>query len=178
MRKILRSLRNYLRFSRKGNDDMPGVADTIRRTQLKQEHESRKKDMDELLRMVKEGRIHEADERQLEMLKLALELNSIVNPQQGEQKVVVEQDSDAVVSAVREAVAEILTNLPQGTGGVSQSGVSDPARPKMKHSSLSDIKMQDADLDVSHTDTLGETKEGEADSSDKLDRLRKLKGSK
>ncbi len=56
---------------------MPGVSESIRRTQMKQEQKRRKSDMDELIRMVKENRLHEADERQLESLKLVAELQKV-----------------------------------------------------------------------------------------------------
>ena len=52
---------------------MPGVADSIRRTGLAQEQKSRQRDMEELLGMVRDGRLHEADSRQLETLKLHLQ---------------------------------------------------------------------------------------------------------
>ena len=51
---------------------MPGVADVERRTALSRERAARQVERKELLRMVREGRIHEADERQLETIKLTL----------------------------------------------------------------------------------------------------------
>ncbi len=76
LRKILSSLISYVKFWE--DKEVPGVADTIRKTRLKQDQKARQSDMAELLRMVQEGRIHEADERQLENLKLALELNNLL----------------------------------------------------------------------------------------------------
>ena len=75
LKKILSSLINFAKFWR--DKEVPGVADQVRKTQLSQEQKARKSEMQELLKMLDEGRLHEADERQLEFLKLALELNEL-----------------------------------------------------------------------------------------------------
>ena len=45
---------------------MPGVADAIRKTGLRQEKKSRQEEIAQLVTLIQEGRLHEADERQLE----------------------------------------------------------------------------------------------------------------
>ena len=77
LKKILAWMKNYATFW-KGDKEVPGVADSIRKTNLTKQHQERRIDQAELLRMVKENRLHEADERQLETLKLAMELNSLL----------------------------------------------------------------------------------------------------
>ena len=153
---------------------MPGVADAIRRTQLKQEQRARKEDMKELLTMVEEGRLHEADERQLELLKLALDLNHVLERDK-DRPIVVRQDNQPVIEAVRAAVTEALSKLPRGTS--LESSVI-PGRPEMGYKSLVDIKHEDSDLDVSHTESLTEEHDSEDEASGKLETLKRLKGNK
>ena len=171
LRKILKSLINSVLFWK--DKEVPGVADTIRKTQLKQDQKSRQSDMSELLRMVSEGRIHEADERQLENLKLALELNQLLGasptPQEG-------VDPAQLVEAVRQAISEGMSNVTVNTTTVGE-GMLDSSRPQMKHTSLVDLAQDDTKIDISHKEGISKEIEGE-ESADKLDKLRKLKGGK
>ena len=153
---------------------MPGVADTVRRTQLTQERRARKKDIDELLIMVKEKRLHEADARQLELLEMALDLNKLME-QDKSPPVVVQQDNEALIEALKKVVAELLVEIPQGRG---VSPLEDTERPEMRYSSLVDIKHEDPELDVSHKEALTEEYDGDEESSDKLEKLKRLKGNK
>lgn len=158
---------------------MPGVADQIRKTQLKQDYHSRKKEMDELIAMAKEGRLHEADERQLETLKLALELEKALGERQQAPEAVVNTsqiDQEDLINAVKAAVSEIVTNLPSGTNIGAPKPSEDPARPGMKHTSLADFIHTDEDVSISHGEGLTQDKEGDDDAGDKLEKLRKLKG--
>ena len=153
---------------------MPGVADQIRKTQLKQDQAARKKDMEELIRMVQEGRLHEADERQLETLKLIAELQQAFTPAPAETPAVsVNVDNQEIIEAVKQAMGEVVANMPAG-GGISPAA--DPSRPKMKHTSLADLAQSKDDVTISHGGTLGEEKTGADDSTDKLEKLKKLKG--
>lgn len=106
LRKILKSLISSVTFWK--DKDVPGVADTIRRTQLKQDQKSRKNEMQELLLMVQEGRLGEADERQLEHLKLALELNNLLGKQDTPQSGV---DPAQLVEVVKQAITEGMSNV-------------------------------------------------------------------
>lgn len=153
---------------------MPGVNDQIRRTKLAQEQKARQQDMLEILTMVQQGRLHEADGRQLETLKLALELQKAlsVTPEPKEAPVI---NTDALTEAIKEAVATAFKGLPVST----QPGVSpaeDPSRPKMKHTSLTEFVHVDDKVVVSHGDSLAKDGESKEDSGDKLEKLRKLKG--
>lgn len=150
---------------------MPGVADTIRKTQLKQDQKSRQSDMSELLRMVQEGRIHEADERQLENLKLALELNQLLGDKDTSQQGV---DSAQLVEAVKQAISEGMSGVTVNTTVVGE-GMVDPSRPQMRHTSLVDLAQDDTKIDISHKEGISKEVEGE-ESTDKLEKLRKLKG--
>lgn len=167
LRKILKSLISSVTFWR--DKEVPGVADTIRRTQLKQDQKSRKNEMQELLLMVQEGRLGEADERQLEHLKLALELNSLLGKQEAPQSGV---DSAQLVEAVKQAITEGMSNVTVTAPGAD--GV-DPSRPQMKHTSLANLTQSDDKVDISHKEEISKEVEGE-ESADKLDKLRKLKG--
>ena len=167
LRKILRSLISSVLFWK--DKKVPGVADTIRRTQLKQDQKSRQTDMSELLRMVQEGRIHEADERQLENLKLALELNQLLEPKESLQEGV---DSEALVTAVKQAITVGMSNVTINAAG---GGGIDRARPQMKHTSLADLAQDDTKIKISNKDDISTEVEGE-ESTNKLDKLRKLKG--
>ena len=174
LRKILSSLISFVKSWR--GKEVPGVADTIRKTQLKQDHQARQNDMQELLRMVQEGRLHEADERQLENLKLALELNNIIEPKQTVQTVQAEMDPTLLVEAVKQAIAEGMSGVTVNTTVVGE-GMLDPSRPQMKHTSLADLAQDDTRVDISHKEEIRKEVEGE-ESTDKLAKLRKIKGGK
>ncbi len=146
---------------------MPGVADTIRRTQLSQDQKARKKDMEDLTRLVAEGRLHEADERQLETLQLMRELRESFNAPPSE---IAPADNADIIEAVKQAVGEVVAKMP------AVSPAQDPSRPKMKHSSLADLAQGKDDVKISHDGKLGEEQTGTEDSTDKLEKLRKLKG--
>ena len=157
--------------------DVPGVADAVKNTQLKQDKKARQSDFKELLRMVKEGRLHEADERQLENLKLALELNEFMGSK-GYQQVPAQDPAhaaDAIAIAVKDALTEHLSKLPVG-GFVGGSAVNDPSRPDMKHTTLIDLEHTKSDLEV-QGDLKGETGKSTDDAADKLKKLRKIKSS-
>lgn len=147
---------------------MPGVADAERRTRLTQEQQQRRQDVQELLRMVQEGRLHEADERQMEMLNLALQLKSTFETSPS----AVPQDN-GMLDLIKQAIQESLSQTGSGSvGGTPSSG----ERPSMKHTSLTDLSQESEDLQVSHGEVLGETKESQDDGADKLEKLRKIKG--
>jgi hypothetical protein len=150
--------------------EVPGVADTIRKTKLKQDQKSRQTDMSELLKMVQEGRIHEADERQLENLKLALELNRLLEPRETPTGVSPEALVEAVKQAITEGMSNVTINAPAGTGGAV-----DPSRPQMKHTSLADLAQDDTKVDIANKEDISSKVEGE-ENTDKLEQLRKLKG--
>lgn len=157
---------------------MPGVADQIKRTQQRLEQKARKKEMEELVRMVSEGRIHEADERQLETLRLIAELREGIEVPVGQ--LIRERAPDAPAAAdpefleqVKKIVTDALAGLPVGAAG---SPMLDPDRPKMGHTSLVDLVQPDGDMDISHDGDLGEETTGDEDSADKLEKLRRIKG--
>jgi hypothetical protein len=166
-------LKSFVTFW-KGENSVPGVADQIRRTTLRQEHKSRQREMEELVAMVKEGRLHEADERQLETLKLVLELqkafSNISSPKESS------SDKEDLTEVIKTAISEALQNLPTTVVTKAGSGAEDPSRPQMRHTSLADFVHTTEEVSISHGDTLAETKEGEDGAGDKLDKLRKLKG--
>ncbi len=146
---------------------MPGVADTIRRTRLSQDQKARKKDMEDLTRLVAEGRLHEADERQLETLQLMRELReSFISPSSE----IAPADNTEIIEAVKQAMGEVVAKMP------AISPAQDPSRPKMKHTSLADIVQSEDKIKISHGGKLGEDQAGTEDSTDKLEKLRKLKG--
>jgi len=169
LRKKMRSMINWLAFW-KGDRNVTGVADVERHTKLKQEKEDRAKEREELIRLVKEDRLHEADERQLESIKLALELRQILESK----KETPDVDANALADAVKSAVSEAISQLPVG----GHSAVENPSRPRMRHAELTNFKHGDSGLKISDGDTLTEKKEGEEKSADKLRRLRELKGNK
>ena len=146
---------------------MPGVVEVERRTKLANEKKTRRADHAELLRMVKEGRLHEADERQLETLKLAIELNELLE----RKNVPVTIPTDELAQAVKDAVKEGFENAPVGV--VAAPGSSAPERPQMRHVSLTDVKHEDEKLNV-QGEVEGEEKT--ADGEAKLEKLRRLKG--
>lgn len=154
---------------------MPGVADQIRKTQVKQAQQVRKQDMKQLIQLVDEGRLHEADEHQLETLKLALELNSII----GSKNEVVQVNAQAIADAVSKAIGKVIKNLPERIvgGGIDMLPLLDPSRPGMKHTSLSDLRQLDEDIEVVDHDGVlaGESKTGSDDAADKLAKLKKLR---
>lgn len=154
---------------------MPGVADQIRRTQLSQDQKARKQDMEQLTLMVEEGRLHEADERQLETLKMIAELRQAfeATPPETKTATTVGIDSKEILEAVKQAVGEAVSNIPIGT---AVSPAADPDRPQMKHTSLADLVQSTDEVTISHGGKLGEKKTGKEDSTDKLEKLRKLKG--
>lgn len=152
---------------------MPGVADAVRATQSAQEHKKRQSEREELLRMVKEGRIHECTEHQMENLKLMLELQKAFG---GELEPVVAEIGDGVVDAVKQAVTDALANMP--TRLVSGDGlVVDTARPSMRHMST-ELSQKDEGMTISNEEDLAKEETTADDSSDKLKRLRELKGTK
>lgn len=172
MKKILSSLINSVKFWK--DEEVPGVADQIKKTQLKQEQKARQADMQELLKLVKEGRLHEADERQLENLKLALELNTLLEQRQPQQPAL---DSTQLVEAVKQAISEGMSNVSINASGSGGEHVSDPSRPSMRHVSLADLVQDETKVDISHRDGISKEIEG-SESSDKLEKLRKIKGGK
>jgi hypothetical protein len=168
LRRILSSLTNFVIFWK--DKKVPGVADKIRRTQLKQEQKARRIEMDELLKLVREGRLYEADERQLESLRLALELNRVLE----EKQVPTPLPTEELVSAVRQAISEGMADVKIAVPG---AGFEDPDRPEMRHVSLVDLVQEDDDVDIAHKEAVKRSVEGE-ESTDKLEKLRKIKGSK
>ncbi len=170
LRKVLLSLINSVKFWK--DKEVPGVADQIRKPQLKKDQRSRKSDMSELLRMVQEGRIHEADERQLENLKLALDLNVLLGTRPEEQP---EVDSTQLIEAIKKVVSEGVSNIT--VTAVGGEGVVDSSRPQMKHTPLVDLVQDDNKVDISHKEEISKEVEGE-ESTDKLEKLRRLKGAK
>ena len=170
--RILRSLINYVTFWR-GNK-VPGVADQIRKTQLRQDQKARKREMEELTRLVEEGRLHEADERQLETLRLIADLRQAFDSGPGQaDPVTAPVDNKEIIDAGKQAMGEAMANMPAGR---AFSPAEDPARPKMKHTSLADLAQGKDDVTISHGGDLGEEKTSTEDSTDKLEKLRKLKG--
>ena len=153
---------------------MPGVADAERKTRDLQKQRGRKRDRETLMSLLAEGRLHEADEHQLEQIKLALELSEMmgVKPESGPAL-----DEEKLVSAVRAAMAEVVSNMPQAVGPTGSS-VSDPARPKMGHNSMTSISHKDSGLDVQGAENLTQETEGDEDAAAKLRRLKELKGTK
>ncbi len=149
-------------------ENVPGVADAVKNTQLRQEQQARQFEMSELLRMVKEGRIHEANERQLETLQLALQLNQLMNPPTDAPVKI--DIAPELVDAIKEAVSETLANSPAMSGGPAI----DAARPKMKHTMLSDLEHAESDLEIKG-DIKGTTTKSDDEAVRKLDRLKQLK---
>lgn len=167
--KTLRAWIGSVRFWK--DDNVPGVADQIRKTQLRQDQQSRQSDMQELLRMVEEGRLHEADDRQLETLKLSLELNHLLEPKTpGPVEVNISSD---IIDAVKAAIAEQLKN----SGGINYQGddrVADTARPDMRAVTLGDIAHEKTDLEI-QGDMKGDTGKSSDDAAEKRELLKKIK---
>ena len=155
---------------------MVGVGDQVRKTKLKQDADARQQDMLTILTMVREGRLHEADSRQLETLKLALDLQKAMEDSKPEPApaAAVVPDTSAIVDAVRFALADLVKEIPLGTRTVLPS--EDPARPQMKHTSLTDFQHKDDPSAVSHGEIVTQEKQSTDNAEDKLSKLRKLKG--
>lgn len=151
---------------------MPGVGDQVRRTQLKLEQKQRKKEMEELILLVREGRLYEADERQLETLKLVRDLQQAFDAPAPNVSVTV--DEKKIIKAVKRAMKEVVAKIPAPEG---ISPAADPARPGMRHTSLADLVQGGDEVEIEHGDGLGEEETGTEDSAAKLEKLRKLKGS-
>ncbi len=156
---------------------MPGVAEAERRTRAAQKQQGRKRDRETLLNLLAEGRIHEADEHQLEQIKLALELSELMGVRQESGPALDEDVAQKIVAALRDAMAEAVANMPKGVGPTGSS-VSDPARPKMGHNSMTSISHKDPGFDVQGAENLTQETEGDEDAAEKLKRLRELKGTK
>ena len=82
-------------------------------------------------------------------------------------------DPAQLVEAVKashctEGMSNVTVNAP-GADGV------DPSRPEMKHTSLANLVQDDTKVDISHKGEISKKVEGE-ESTDKLDKLKKLKG--
>ncbi len=150
---------------------MPGVADAERRTRASQKQQGRKRDRETLLNLLAEGRIHEADEHQLEQIKLALELSELMGVKQESGPAL---DEAKLVEALRVAMADVVANMPRAAG----SSADDPSRPKMGHNSMTSISHKDSGLDVQGAENLTQETEGDDDAAEKLKRLRELKGTK
>lgn len=173
--KILRFLRSYLPFWK--GDKVPGVADQIKRTQQRQEQKARKREMEELVRMVSEGRLHEADERQLETLKLIAEIREgLGEPAPVTAAAGAAEPDPEFLEQVKKVVTDALSGLPASIA--AGSPMADPARPKMRHTSMVDLVQPDTEISISHDGDLGEEKTGDDDSADKLEKLRRIKGNK
>jgi len=147
---------------------MPGVSEQVRRTQLKQDQKRRKEDMEELVRMVKENRLHEADERQLESLKMVAELQKVFGTEAT--PIGIPQE---LLDAVTNAVTDAVSNLPAGAIAPPVRPQDDPARPSMKHVSL-DLSQSGDDLKISHGEELGKEKESTDDAEGKRKKLKEL----
>jgi hypothetical protein len=171
--KRLRSAISYLKFWGKGTD-MPGVADAERKTRALQKQRGRKRDRETLMDLLSEGRLHEADEHQLEQIKLALELSELMGVKQESGPAL---DEDKLVAAMRAALVEVVANMPKAVGPTGSS-VSDPARPKMGHNSMTSISHKDSGLDIEGAENLTQESEGDEDAAEKLRRLKELKGTK
>jgi len=151
---------------------MPGVSDTIRKTQLKQEQRSRKQEMEELIRMVDEGRLHEADERQLATLKLALDLNEALNRTKPAPQINSEEIASVIAQAVQQAVKEIPMR-PISSSDVTST--QDSSRPSMKHTNLANLTQTDEKVEIiDHGGLVQEGPETKS-SADKLAKLKKLR---
>mgnify|MGYP005848140905 CR=1 FL=1 len=156
----------------KDDTDMPGVADAIRKTTLIQEQRARKQDMQELINMVNEGRLHEADERQLETLKLSLELNDLLQKRVEPANI----DTDALTDAVTKAVQQAVKNIPSVEHSLSPDTTSqDVQRPGMKHTSLADLAQSDEKIEIVDSGNLVQEGPETKGSADKLAKLKKLK---
>ena len=111
---------------------------------------------------------------QVEQIKLALELSEILGPKQ---EATAGLDAETLAAALRSAVAEVVQSMPKATGP-SGSAVSDPARPKMGHNSMTSIAHKDSGLEVQGAENLSTETEGDEDAAEKLRRLKELKGTK
>jgi len=174
LRSRARGVINFLTFW-KGDKTVPGVADAERRTRAAQEQRGRKYNRENLLKLIKEGRLHEADAEQVEQIKLALELNELLGRPAESNGI----DADTLAIALKEALTEVVSSISNSSGGGVGTGLVKPtSRPGMKHTSLTSIAHKDSEVSISHGDTLAEESEGEEDAAAKLRRLREIKGSK
>lgn len=148
---------------------MPGVVEAERRTRLAREQKARQLERTELLRLVRENRLHEADAYQLETIKLALEIGNLLERKGGSSNI----PTDELAEAVKKAIQEGLAGVRMGSDG--SSGEETLSRPKMRHVSLTDVKQSDEKVQVQ-----GDMREEEktAEGGEKLEKLRKLKGRK
>lgn len=150
---------------------MPGVADQVRKTILKSKQKERKKDMQEILRMVEEDRLHEADERQIEVLSLSLELNKLIG-KKDEVQSSNQIDLESIANVLRDTVQNEVQKLVLTTG--TASSTSTGQRPAMKHTSLTEISQNNSNVEI-HGQMNTET-ESSQDATEKLQKLRKIKG--
>jgi len=158
--RLIRIVRSVKFWESKNN--VVGVAHAAKQTQMAQDALRRKQEMEELKRLVAEGRLHEATAMQLEILRLMKELNPADKP--AEQAPV---DEEKIAQMVAAKLADIF-----GT----TSPAPDPARPEMRHVHVDLTDTPENKVKIS-TDNIGEEREGaEApDATDKLERLRQLK---
>lgn len=154
---------------------MPGVADAERRTKALQDQKGRKRDRESLKQLLAEGRLHEADDYQLEQIKLALELSEMLGIKQ---EVAPGFDEEKLAAALRTAVADVVAAIPTGMTGPTGSATLDPARPKMGHTNMTSISHKEPGLDVQGADNLATESEGDETAAAKLARLRELKGTR
>ena len=162
---------------------MPGVADAVRKTGLKQEKKARQDDITQLITLIQEGRLHEADERQLENLIMIQELKDIIEQRPARETVTAKMEETTspvagmspkeLAEVIKSAVNAAMQGLPANAAG---GATLDSARPKMGHTSLVDLGQSSDEIKISNEGDLGEEKTGEDDSAGKLERLRKLKG--
>ena len=80
-----------------------------------------------------------------------------------------------LLEAIKKTIAESMSNVTinAGTGG----GAVDSSRPQMKHVSLADLAQDETEINISHKGGISKEIEGE-ESTDKLEKLKRLKGSK
>ena len=57
-------------------------------------------------------------------------------------------------------------------------GALDPSRPQMRHTSLADLAQDDTKVDISNKEKISKEIEGEGKSTDKLEKLKRIKGGK
>jgi len=177
LRNKLSKIKNLLKFWG-DKKDMSGVADAIRNTQLKQEHLRRRKDMEMLLKMVQEDRLHEADARQLEILRLVRELGGIGLELPAAPAVLPTSviDEDRLATLVAEKLAASLGSISQSPMGTQVTPLQED-RPALRHVSIDLEQVPEDNIKVSVTD-LGESTQSpdSEDPTDKLKRLKILKG--
>lgn len=160
---------------------MPGVADRVRKTQLLQEREQRREETQEVLNLIKENRLHEADDRQIDLIKTSMEITTTIN----EAKIAGRRSHDLqsqldklgdLENLINNAVRSALSGVVQGGGSAVSSPPSDPQRPKMEHISIADIQIAQEPVSLTNSTSLGETVVNDSEATDKLEQLRRLKG--